>query len=370
MEVTVKNSSIFIIALVVSVLAVGITRSVGVRAAAPSSAQGAAAAPIPPNPSMQEPAHRVTIDQVIHWETELSNWGRWGKDDERGSLNLVTPEKTKQAVRLVRDGVTVSLSHFADLKQAADNFNFGETKHWMTNVDPQTGQVRSALDGISYGIHDGTNSHLDALCHYALQRDGKAVVFNGHPQNLDQEGCKANAIDRMGPGIVTRGILVDLPLLKGVPYLEPGTPVYAADLEAWEKFAHVKIASGDAVFIRVGRWARRAKLGPWNAAREAAGLHASAMPWLKQRDISLLGSDAVNDVQPSGIEGGSGESAANRPVHTLAIAVMGVPLVDNGYFEDAAREAASRKRWEFLTTVQFTRLQGGTATNFNALGVF
>ena len=310
---------------------------------------------------------KITIEQVNRWETELSNWGRWGKDDERGALNLITPQKEVQAARLVKDGVTVSLAHFADLEKAADNFNFGPTRHEMFH-NPNTGKIGGALDIISFGIHDGTNSHLDALCHYALPRDGKALVFNGHPQDLDEAGCKANGIDRMGPGIFTRGILVDLPLLKGVPYLEPGTPVYASDLEAWEKYAHVKIASGDALFVRSGRWARRAKLGPWNAAREAAGLDASAMPWIRQHDIALLGSDGVNDVQPSGIVG-AGE-AANRPVHTLAIAVMGVPLVDNAYLEDVAREAASRKRWEFLTTVQFTRVPGGTATSFNALATF
>jgi len=313
-------------------------------------------------------APMVTIEQVNRWETELSNWGRWGKDDERGALNLITPQKQVQAAKLVKDGVTVSLAHFADLDKAADNFNFGPTKHEMVSRDPNTGKVRGALDSISYGIHDGTNSHLDALCHYALPRDGKALVFNGHPQDLDEKGCKANGIDRMGPGVFTRGILVDLPLMKGVPYLEPGTPVLTADLEAWEKYAGIKIGSGDALFIRTGRWARREKLGAWNAAREAAGLHASTMPWIKQRDISLLGGDGVNDVQPSGIVG-QGE-AANRPVHTLIIAVMGVPLVDNAYLEDVAREAASRKRWEFLTTVQFTRIPGGTATTFNALATF
>jgi kynurenine formamidase len=309
----------------------------------------------------------VTIDQVNRWETELSNWGRWGKDDQRGALNLITPQKEVQAARLVKDGVTVSLAHFADLEKAADNFNFGETKHTMVSRD-QNGKVRGALDAISFGIHDGTNSHLDALCHYALQRDGKALVFNGHPQDLDEQGCKANGIDRMGPGVFTRGILVDLPLMKGVEYLEPGTHIYASDLEAWEKYAGLKIGSGDALLIRTGRWARRAKLGPWNAAREAAGLDASAMPWIKQRDVALLGSDGVNDVQPSGVTG-TGE-AANRPVHTLAIAVLGVPLVDNAYLEDVAKEAAARKRWEFLTTVQFTRIPGGTATTFNALATF
>jgi kynurenine formamidase len=187
--------------------------------------------------------------------------------------------------------------------------------------NPETGKIGGTLDIISFGIHDGTNSHLDALCHYRLDRDGKILVFNGHPQDLDESGCKANAIDRMGPGVFTRGILVDLPLLRGVPYLEPGTPVYVSDLEAWEKFAGVKIGSGDVLLVRTGRWARRAKLGPWNAAREAAGLHASVAPWLKQRDISVLGSDGVNDVQPSGVVG-AGE-AANRPIHTLVIAVLG-----------------------------------------------
>jgi hypothetical protein len=223
----------------------------------------------------------LTIEQVNRWETELSNWGRWGKDDERGALNLITPQKEVQAARLVKEGVTVSLAHFADLEKAVDNFNFGPTKHEMFH-NPATGKIGGALDTISFGIHDGTNSHLDALCHYRLDRDGKLLVFNGHPQDLDESGCKANAIDRMGPGVFTRGVLVDLPLLRGVPYLEPGTAIYVSDLEAWEKFAGIKIGSGDALFIRTGRWARRAKLGPWNAAREAAGLHGSVMPWMKQ----------------------------------------------------------------------------------------
>lgn len=364
--------------LIVSVIgtaSIGVPDSVGAQAggagpAAPPQGRGGGrgAAVDPAVAARLAAAPPLTIEQVNKWETELSNWGKWGPTDERGSLNFVTPQKTIEAMRLAKDGVVVSLARFAGVDRAADNFNFGETKHWMTNVNPQTGVPLFALDGISYGIHDGTNSHLDALCHYALPRDGKQVIFNNHPQNLDAAGCKQSGIDRMGPGIATRAVLVDMPLLKKVEYLEPGTPILVADLEAWEKFANVKISRGDALFIRTGRWARRSKLGPWNVGREAAGLHGTTMPWLKQREIALLGSDGVNDVQPSGVSG-PGE-AAGRPIHTLAIAVLGVPLVDNGYFEEAAREAAQRRRWDFLTTVQFTGLQGGTATNFNALGIF
>ena len=368
-----KIRSVYVVASCVAVLTIGVAWSIGARAAGQAQAPARGGlTPIPPNPSTQEPAHKTTYEQVIKMETELSNWGRWGQADERGAFNLVTPEKTRQAARLVREGVSVSLARFASLEKAIDNFQFGETKHEMWNPGGQPWNpavARAALDTISFGTHDGTNSHLDALCHYSILRDGKATVYNGHPQDLDEKGCKANAIDHMGPGIATRAVLVDMPLLKNVPYLAPTTPIYPADLEAWEKFANVKIGSGDAVLIRTGRWALRAAKGPWNSAREAAGLHVSVMPWLKQRDVSLLGSDAVNDVQPSGVAGGSGE-AANRPVHTLSIAIMGMPLVDNGYFEDAAQEAARLKRWDFFMTVQLTKITGGTATPFNALGVF
>jgi putative cyclase len=365
MEVAVRRRRILMAIAGAGVMAIGLAPTASSRA----NAQ-APASPPPVDPKVAARAVSIPYEQVIKMTTDLSNWGRWGKEDERGSLNLVTPQKTLQALKLSKDGVYVSLAHFAELTKQADNFNFGETKHWMSFVDPQTHKVRGALDNISFGIHDGTNSHLDSLCHYNIEKNGVALVFNGHPQNLDEVGCKQDAIDRMGPGIITRAVLVDMPLLKGVPYLEPGTPILASDLEAWEKFANVKIGSGDAVFVRSGRWARRAALGPWNSAREAAGLHASAMPWLKQRDIVLLGSDAVNDVQPSGVEGGVPGEAKNRPIHLLSIAIMGVPLVDNGYFEDAAREAAQRKRWDFLLTVQFTRVPGGTASTFNALAVF
>ena len=363
-----RTRTLLTLAMLAGVMAVCLTQAAGTGVSAQAPGRGQAPPPIDPKVAARQVA--IPYEQVMKMEKDLSNWGRWGKEDERGSLNLVTAHTTLSALRLAKDGVYVSLARFAELKKEVDTFTFGETKHWMSNVNPETHQVRGALDNIMFGIHDGTNSHLDSLCHYNLEQNGINVVFNGHPQNLDEQGCKQDAIDRMGPGLITRGVLVDMPLLKGVPYLEPGTPILVSDLEAWEKFAHVKIGAGDAVMIRNGRWARRAALGPWNSAREAAGLHASAMPWLKQRDIVLLGSDAVNDVQPSGVEGGVPGEAKSRPVHLLSIAVMGVPLVDNGYFEDVAKEAAQRKRWDFLLTVQFTRVPGGTASTFNALAVF
>ena len=320
------------------------------------------------DPSTQDAKRLVTIDMLKRWEKELSNWGRWGKDDQRGLLNLITPEKTKRALALVKEAKTVTLQINPIKKTGSDTGGFGENLHRMARVHPVTGAIQGALDVIHLSIHDGLSSHMDALCHYQGpigRKDGEpAVSYNGFPFTLTAAGCIESATDRMGPGYITRGVLVDLPLMKGVKWLEPSTPVYAEDLEAWEKFAGITIGPGDALIVRTGRWAKRAAEGPWAYGQAGAGLHASVLPWLKSRDVSLLASDAVNDVQPSGVQG------INRPVHQLTQVNMGLPLVDNAYTEDAAVEAARLKRWEFMLTWQIYQIPGGTASPFNALATF
>src|SRR5260370_3921341 len=304
--------------------------------------------------SAQTPT-RVTREQVEKWMTEISNWGRWGKDDQRGTLNLITPEKRRQAVRLVRDGISVSLAHTLDKEKFPDNRRpIGQQ---MTLDDGG-----HALDLYTIGYHGSTITHIDALCHYSVA--GK--LYNGYVREgkVNESGCGILGIENQKDGIVTRGILVDLRRLKGVPYLEPGTPVYPSDLEAWEKYARIKISSGDALFLRTGRWVRRAKLGPWNVATSAAGFDASVMPWLKQRDVALLGNDAVEDVQPSGIEG------VARPIHQLAIVALGLPLIDVMDLEAVSDAAAQRHRWEFLVTLSAVPVPGGTGFPVHPIATF
>ena len=207
-------------------------------------------------------------------------------------------------------------------------------------------------------------SHIDALCHYRTEIDGRYVIFNGYDQNLTVNGCEDLAVDRMGTSYVTRGVLVDIPLLRGVEYLEPSTPIYVEDLEAWEEFAGVTIGSGDALLVRTGRWARRDDVGPWAYGQGGAGLHASVLPWLRERDVAILVGDAVNDVQPSGVEG------INRPIHQLTQVNLGLPLVDNGYLKDVAEAARRHQRWEFMVSIQINKIEGGTASPFNANATF
>ena len=313
------------------------------------------------HPSTQTAERLVTLETLDRWAEELSNWGRWGPDDQRGTLNLITPEKTRRAAGLVREGLTVTLQHTPFGKSGSDTGTFGENYHRMIRLDPVTGLPPSALDRIGLSLHDGLNSHLDALCHYA-DREGR--VYNGYPQNLNAAGCHDLAIDRMGPAYVTRGVLVDMPLLKGVDWLEPSTPIYAEDLEEWERFAGIEIGPGDALLIRTGRWAKRAADGPWAYGQGGAGLHASVLPWLRERDVALLAGDAVNDVQPSGVRG------MRRPIHTLTQVNLGLPIADNAYLEDVAREAQRLGRWEFMFNLHIMSIQGGTAAPFNANATF
>lgn len=317
------------------------------------------------HPSTQERSRLVTLDTLSEWEQSLSNWRRWGADDQRGTFNLITAEKTREAAALVQEGITVTLQHFVTLEPALDAGAFGPTDHWMSRVD-ENGMPTFALDEIQFSLHDGMLSHLDALCHYRTreQIDGEWYIFNGYRQNLGPEGCQDLAIDRMGTSYITRGILVDMPLMKGVDWLEPSTPIYVEDLEAWEEFADVRIGSGDALLIRTGRWLKREVEGPWAYNRGGAGLHASVIPWLRERDVALLVSDAVNDVQPSGVEG------INRPVHQLTQVTLGLPIVDNGYLKDVAETARRLQRWEFMTSIQINPVPGGTASPFNANATF
>ena len=303
--------------------------------------------------------HKSTKPDFDRWMKELSNWGRWGKDDQRGTVNLITPSKVKQATSLVKEGITVSLEHPLLTDPAPDNGN--PLTHTMMNTveNPVIGVY--AMDSYSIAYHGYAHTHMDALGH-AFQ-GGK--MYNGYPQSsVNKAGAQKNDITAYQSGIVTRGVLVDIPRLKGVPYLEPGTPIFVEDIEAWEKKAGVKIGSGDALFVRTGRWARRADKGPWNAGEILAGLHVSVVPWLKQRDVAILAGDGASDVIPSQVEG------VAQPVHFLMLVALGSPLFDNCDLEKLAETADRLGRWEFMFTAAPLAVPRGTGSPLNPIAIF
>jgi kynurenine formamidase len=293
--------------------------------------------------------------------SEVSNWGRWGKNDQLGTLNLITDAKRRQAAALVKSGIAVSLSHTFVTEKAADN--------------PNPFEVTQGGNRYSVQFHSTTHSHMDALCHMSY----KERTYNGYPSKdvHTEAGCVQMNIETLKNGLTTRGVLIDIPRLKGVPYLEPGTPVFPEDIEAWEKRAGVKVGPGDAVFLYTGRWLRRQKLGPWclvpmgaclekgtPAGSGEAGYHASVAQWFKRRDVALVGADLSNDVFPSLVEG------VPLPVHTLTIVALGALVLDAMDLEAAAETAARLGRWEFMLTGAPLAVAGGTGSPINLIALF
>jgi len=278
-----------------------------------------------------------------------TNWGRWGNDDVLGTINLITEQKRKQAAALVKSGVSISVAHDLSTEQAADN-----PRPLKREVAPNF-----RTDTYFFQYHGTFVTHQDALCHYTFDNH----VYNERP--LNTKDCFPG-IDNLKNGIVTRGILIDIPRLKGVPYLEPDAAIFQKDIEAWEKMASLKVGPGDAVILRTGRWAQREKKGPWNAIANAAGFDVTVAPWFKARDVALAGGDVTVEIHtdPPVVEG------QTTPLHTILIAGLGMPIIDDLDPEALAEMCARLRRWEFMLVIAPLRVPNGTGSPVNPIAIF
>jgi kynurenine formamidase len=290
-----------------------------------------------------------------------SNWGRWGAEDQRGTLNLITPEQVRRAATLVREGFTVSCAH--PLNTVPDVENPMPASHMMLRAGDvvESVRTRSTADYLGLAPHGLAHSHLDALCHVSWQNQ----MYNGRPMNLvTSTGALANDITAGQHGIVTRGVLLDLPPVLGVDWLEPGAAILPADLEQVEAAQGVKVEEGDVLLVRTGRHRRRAELGVLDAQERLAGLHHESAPWLRERGVAVLGFDGVSDVRPHSVEG------PPLPIHTLTLVAMGCQLLDNQNLEDLAAACTARRRWEFMLVIAPLRLVKGTGSATNPIAIF
>lgn len=300
----------------------------------------------------------IPRDTFNVWMTRLSNAGRWGTQDQLGTLNLITAAKRRAAAQSVRDGVPVSLAN--DLVAGPDPNAFLPFRLRVA-VNRLDSTTMAAIDSMALLAHGYAFSHIDALSHFAV-RDR---LYNDVPRDqLAPEGARSLGVEAMRAGIVTRGVIVDIPRLKRLDYLPPGTAVTIADLEAWERQHRIRIERGDVVLIRTGRAARSEAMGPWRVSDDASGPHPSVALWLKERGVAALGSDVANEASPSVVSG------VATPMHLLAIVSMGMPLMDNLNLEDVAREAVARSRPTFQFIAAPLRIRGGTGSPVNPLAVF
>ena len=310
-----------------------------------------------PLPRAQTTPSLVSAAQFERWQTALSNWGRWGADDELGAANLITAEKRAQAAALVTEGFTVSLSSNA---QNYESLDVPCPVEWSMSRATRTG----ASDQISYPcIHGPGTTHLDAFAHVFF--DGK--MWNGY--DVDglvtlEDGALKNSIMTVKDGLVTRGVLYDIPRLKGVPYLEPGTRITVEDLEAWEAQTGVAVGPGDAFLIRWGRWARQDDLGPFDTGRESAGLDNNVMQWLRERDVAIAGWETPGYAPQA--EGDLPRTA----LHNFALTILGIQILDRADFQALANAAAERERWEFMLTIAPLPIPNGTGSPVNPIAMF
>lgn len=302
-------------------------------------------------PDRSANAPGATQEQFERWMTEHSNWGRWGDDDQLGAANLITPAKRQQAAALVETGEAVSLGHDVTDDLGSDpNRPFG--LNMIISFDPD--RIRDRLD-IDY--HGGFFTHLDAICHVVY--DGR--IYNGHDmrETVTDDGCEHLGITGLKDGVVTKAVLVDVPRLRGVPHLAPGTRVYREDVEEWEERTGAAVEPGDVLLIRTGRWARRRAEGGGNA-----GMDASFLPLLAERDVALFGSDTAHELRDNipGLD--------VTVIHKFMVVARGMNLFDNLDLEEAAETAARLGRWEFLFMASPVRVPKGTGSPINPIAVF
>ena len=294
---------------------------------------------------------------------KVSNKGKWGKKDKRGTVNYIDKSKILNALKLPKKGITVSLSF--NITQDSTEINHSDFDEF-TKYNHQASSVEFkgydwASDNYSISYHGFTVSHMDGLAH--LAQDGK--LYNGYDASkITPQGFEELGVEAFSDGIISKGVLIDIPLLYGKEYLDAGTKVTKTDILKFEEKYNVKIEKGDVVLVRTGRWSEKSIKGDSDYSKVSAGVDYKIASLLDERQVSVLGSDGTNDAQPSGIpEEGS-------PVHKLTLVSMGMPLLDNLNLEHISKEAKKQNKWEFFISVQPLRFKGGTGSPVNAIAIF
>lgn len=313
-----------------------------------------------PNPSTAE---KVSVEEFEAIFESVKNWGRWGDDDVMGTLNLITPEHVLRACATVTEGRHVSMA--IPINTVAGPDNPAPALHHMTQMHdlPVTGKVTFSMDFLGMECHGDCHTHIDALNHIAY--GGR--LYNGLPEEeVTSRGSRVLYMDHYSKGIIGRGVLLDVPRHRGVPWLEPGEAVTRAELEAVEKAQGVRVEEGDLFVYRTGHHARRLHYGGWDNGYDGdgkAGLHVDTIPWMHERGVAGFLPDGDGEAVPSVVDG------ILYPIHPLQVAAMGMMVSDSLALEDIGDACAELGRWEFMVAIAPLRIVGGTGSPFNPIAI-
>jgi kynurenine formamidase len=307
------------------------------------------------NPTM--PARPApTPEEYAAYKDRFRNWGRWGEDDHLGTLNFITPQVRAAAAALVRSGQAVSCANpVATAAAVPGHRNPQPADHRM-----MIGQG-GCSDYIGVSYHGFVNTHIDSLCHICTS-DGQ--LFGGRPSSMITDaGAGALSVDRWRGGIVTRGVLYDVPRHRAVPHVTADAPVHAWELEDIAAAEGIAPRAGDAVLVRMGATAFWQANPEFSPAWSAPGLHASALEFLYANDAALLGWDLME------APGQEEYRAQSLPIHSIAIPYMGLPLLDNANFDALSEACANAGRWEFMLVIAPLVVLGGTGSPVNPIAI-
>ncbi len=314
------------------------------------------------------PAQIPTEAEVLGYFEKLSNWGRWGPDDELGTPNLITPEKTKRGLATVQEGVSVSLARDIVWEGAADvpsppvHFMIESGEGWASGDKVSSRANAAATDYIGMVFHGFSVTHVDSLAHFFWQ--GK--TYNGKPAHLVSTslGATVFAVTAAKQGFISRGLLVDVPLIRGVDWLERGEGVMPEDILAAEERCGFQVEEGDILLIRTGQLHRRNVEGAVPRTAGSTACQAACLPLFHERGVAVMGSDTGNDVSPAHYD------RVPQPIHQVGITAMGLWILDNANLEDLAEACQQRNRWQFMVSIGPLPLHNTTGSPVNPIAVF
>ncbi|MGI8702593.1 MAG: cyclase family protein [Nocardioidaceae bacterium] len=315
-------------------------------------------------------------DRLIELFGRVTNAGRWGPDDELGTLNYITPDKRRQAAALIRTGQVLSLAH--PLSARATQTGPAQIEHRMLYGNVPDGSLGSASEHLALEVHQHGVTHLDCVSHVAGY-DG--TVYNGRrfDEIATDTGLSFGSVFAQREGIVSRGVLLDVAAARGVGWLDPSEEITRADLEAAEQYGGSAVGSGDVVVVRAGVGAREATLGP---SPLGPGPGGEAALWLHEREVAVYTGDAPEHLTTAGasmlglLDGPETEveqTAKTRfplAFHQVCIPAMGLVLLDYCRVEELALHCRGLGRYDFFFVVAPLVLPGGTGSPVNPLAIF